>query len=511
MKNKKHFKSVICLLLTVLMLFSVALVAGAADTVFAQVGAGETVYFRNSNNWSPVKAYVWSDSNGEYKPWSGEEMTLFKDNVYKYVIPGDYNKIIFTNGNGAQTADLTVPGDGYIYDGSNWSAYPEHGGTPTQPSTQPSSGNNNNPTVDPNPDGNYVYVRNAAGWGKVNAYMWKDGAGENAAWPGKAMESIGSNIYRYNVTGNFNMIIFNDGGTQTDDMQFPGANYLYDNKTGQWEQYIPSDISVLDYKIDADSTIYKNMEVVLSTKATSVNGAVSYKFSVSNGSSTTVLRDYSSVSTATWVPTAAGSYTLIFEYKDAKGETNKKSIAATVVDDAGVAEPIIKKVTPGSSQVKVNANMNIAVTAGGGKTGTNLLFYKYTIKDATGKVVNVPYYTKNASYTYKPSALGKFTVTVSVQNSDNALIERTYDYEAVNNVQESTEGSTNTTNPNPSGLLGDADNDSVLSVMDATEIQRYAAQLISKSDFRYDLSDYDKDGNVSVMDATSIQLKLAGL
>ncbi len=512
MAFKKHFKSVICLLMTMLMLFSVVIGVSAAEDDLASTGAGATVYFRNTSNWSPVKAYVWSSSNGEYKPWSGEEMTLFKDNVYKYVIPGDYNNIIFTNGNGAQTGDLTVPGDGYIYDNGNWSVYSEHNVTPTIPSEDTST-DTPTPTPTPTPGGNYVYCENTAGWGSVYCYMWKNGNGENQAWPGKAMENIGDNIWRYEVTGSFDMIIFNGGSDsqKTGDMQYPGANYIYNNSTNEWKPYDTSPITVKSFGIDAEDTVYKNMEVMVSANATSTGGAVAYKFSVTNGSSTTVLKDFSTASSASWTPTTAGTYTLTYDFKDASGNTNQRTLKVTVADDASVKEPIIKKVTPAPGEVKNNTNMNIAVTAGGGKVGTNLLFYKYTVKDANGKIVNIPYYTKNASYAYKPTALGKFTVTVSVQNSNNAILERTFTYNSVVNPTTPTTPTIPSSNNNPSGVLGDADGDGVLSVMDATQIQRYGAQLITSSDIRLDLSDFDKDGVVSVMDATTIQQKLASL
>lgn len=59
-------------------------------------------------------------------------------------------------------------------------------------------------------------------------------------------------------------------------------------------------------------------------------------------------------------------------------------------------------------------------------------------------------------------------------------------------------------------ILGDADGDGVLSVMDATAIQRKLAKISVKS---YDekAADADEDGNVTVLDATAIQRCLAKL
>ena len=59
------------------------------------------------------------------------------------------------------------------------------------------------------------------------------------------------------------------------------------------------------------------------------------------------------------------------------------------------------------------------------------------------------------------------------------------------------------------GVMGDADYDSEISVMDATEIQLQVAQLIIMNEVCELLSDADGDGVVSVMDATEIQLYVA--
>ena len=58
-------------------------------------------------------------------------------------------------------------------------------------------------------------------------------------------------------------------------------------------------------------------------------------------------------------------------------------------------------------------------------------------------------------------------------------------------------------------VLGDVDCDGEISVMDATDIQRYCALKLELSDAQLKLADTDKDKEVSVMDATRIQRLLA--
>ena len=59
------------------------------------------------------------------------------------------------------------------------------------------------------------------------------------------------------------------------------------------------------------------------------------------------------------------------------------------------------------------------------------------------------------------------------------------------------------------GMRGDADNDSVVSVMDATAIQRHCAQKIELDALALLRADVDDDNVVSVMDATKIQRFIA--
>lgn len=66
-------------------------------------------------------------------------------------------------------------------------------------------------------------------------------------------------------------------------------------------------------------------------------------------------------------------------------------------------------------------------------------------------------------------------------------------------------------NPGDGNLIGDADLDGAVSVMDATAIQRTSAGIQTLSEKAAKLADTDDSGNVNVLDATNIQRFLAGL
>ena len=275
MRHSKHLKSVICLLLTMLMVFSVVLVAGAADKDIAQTGA-RTIYFRNTDNWSTVNAYVWvKNTTNSVKAWPGEAMTLHEGNIYKYTVSGDYNMIIFNNG-GTQTGDLDLGQDGYLYDYSTkaWEKYAEP--TPTDPTKETEESSKETDEVNPPVPSTtkLVYCKNSKGWSTVNAYMWSDGSGNNSSWPGIAMTNVGDDIWQYEVTGNWNKIIFNNGSEQTGDLTFPGTGYIYDLTTNKWEIYDTSPITVKSVATDLKAPQYVGSEIVLSADAVSTGGVV---------------------------------------------------------------------------------------------------------------------------------------------------------------------------------------------------------------------------------------------
>lgn len=476
------------------------------------------VYCQNDAGWGAVYAYMWSGEN-QNAAWPGVKMENIGNNVWRYNVTGSYANIIFNVGSDAQqTDDLTYPGAGKIYNNSTgqWSTY---GGSttpttaPVTPTTQPQ-----NPTT-PTPGGNVVYCENEAGWGSVNAYMWNSATDSNASWPGVKMTSVGNNIWQYNIPKSYTNIIFSENGNnQTTDLTFPGSGYIYNNKTGQWSIYDTSPLQVQSFTTDVEAPQYAGTAITLSASATG-QGTVYYKFSVGS----TVLQDYSTKKTALWKPASAGTYTLTYEFKDSAGNTNKRTKSYQVTDGASSSAPFIKQVTPANGQqIKKSAACKVTVSAGGGNTGTKLLFYKYTVKDASGNIVNVPYYTKNTSFSFTPTALGKYTVTVSVQGSDNATVERDYIYDSVTNPSEQTDATIPsdptqpttvqpTTKPTPGTLLGDADMDGDVTVMDATRIQRWLADLVGDSEINKTNADVDRDGEVTVMDATRIQRKIAGL
>ena len=69
--------------------------------------------------------------------------------------------------------------------------------------------------------------------------------------------------------------------------------------------------------------------IAFNTEATGT-GSLEYKYSVSNGSTWTTIRDYESNSIALWIPTKAGSYTVKVEVKDSTGTVESKTLSYVI-------------------------------------------------------------------------------------------------------------------------------------------------------------------------------------
>ena len=86
------------------------------------------VYVENAAKWAEVYCYTW-DTN-PYVAWPGAKMNYDEaTGLYYYDIPKNFVNVIFSNGNGTQTADLKTPtGTATIYNNStkSWSAPHSH-------------------------------------------------------------------------------------------------------------------------------------------------------------------------------------------------------------------------------------------------------------------------------------------------------------------------------------------------------------------------------------------------
>lgn len=419
-------RRLMALLLAVLMLVSTMIIA----TTSASAAAGDTVYCEDAAGWNTVYCYMWGDGT-ENKSWPGVQMTKGDGNLWSYSITGNWNMIIFNNGSDqAKTGDMSYPANGNCYNNSTGSWSNVDGGDTTTTPTTPVT-----PTTTPTPSGkNVVYCKDTNNWGNIHVYMWTSNAGDNASWPGVKATDLGEGIWMLEYEGDWKNIIFNNGSdaAKTGDLTHPGTGQIYDNATGEWSLYDTSKLHIKSFTADVASPQYTGVKINLAVNAGGGEGELSYQFSVGS----TVISEYSSNSSVSWTPATAGTYTVKVDVKDTLGETVSKSMTYEIKDISAEVKPVIQsvEVTPSNfegTELKKGTESTVDVTAGGGNTGTKLLFYKYTITDPNGDTANVPYYTLKNEYKFTPNTLGTYSVTATVQGSDNSFTARTVEYDCV--------------------------------------------------------------------------------
>ena len=168
------------------------------------------IFFDNSNaKWENVYIWAWNgDVNYTGGNWPGVKMTATgTENLYTWSVKGDPTQVIFSNGDGTQTADLTFEGG---------ATYNENGKVVIL----------NDYTVNLSTD---------AGWANAYAYTWTGGTEELGAWPGKAMTSTGAGTWTITVQAEnapANIIFHNGAGDQTKDLAFVAdKTYEYNQQT----------------------------------------------------------------------------------------------------------------------------------------------------------------------------------------------------------------------------------------------------------------------------------------
>ncbi len=93
---------------------------GGFSSFDGTVAGNRVVYFKNTAGWNDVYVYTWNGAGaGSNSGWPGEKMDVYdEDNgIFSYVLDSDidFDKIIFNNGEGTQTADLDIPAETSIY------------------------------------------------------------------------------------------------------------------------------------------------------------------------------------------------------------------------------------------------------------------------------------------------------------------------------------------------------------------------------------------------------------
>ncbi len=127
--------------------------------------------------------------------------------------------------------------------------------------------------------------------------------------------------------------------------------------------------------------------------------------------------------------------------------------------------------------------------------------YTFEIKDSSGNTVftntkkgdscNMNYRYSQTAQQYTPHKTGTYTITVSSIDGNKQSAQMSYTFKVVDKT------------------IGDTDASGDITVMDATNIQRFLVNLVKEPTITLELSDCDKSNLVNIMDATYIQRYLA--
>lgn len=145
----------------------------------------------------------------ESSTWPGATMTL-EDGWYVYEFPKAVasTNLLFHDGNGNKTVDMSRDKDGW-YENGQWSDVPP----------QPADG---------------LVIHYKSSWGSsTKIHYWGASNGTSSAWPGESMSSEGNGWYTYTIEGatSSNLLFHNGSGAQTSDLNRSGEGWY---KDGVW-------------------------------------------------------------------------------------------------------------------------------------------------------------------------------------------------------------------------------------------------------------------------------------
>ncbi len=203
------------------------------------------VFFQADKDFGTNAAvHIWlkGTSNNLTGSWPGKRAEHLGGGTFKYTIPADFPAddsnwmIIWNNNNGGkQTADLTFTMRGLYTMGGYKSLVTkicEGGDTGETPDT-PKPEDPETPILDgtmclTSTAERAVFFTKPSSWGSnINCYVWYNGSTQVlGAWPGTAATDLGNGNYKMVMPesapaiDNTWMIIWNDGGNQTNDLTF---------------------------------------------------------------------------------------------------------------------------------------------------------------------------------------------------------------------------------------------------------------------------------------------------
>ena len=143
---------------------------------------------------------------------------------------------------------------------------------------------------------------------------------------------------------------------------------------------------------------------------------------------TTVIKNYTSSSEATWKPTTAGTYKVYCKAKDSKGKIVYKILNYVIKN----SEPIVINSfsTSKTSPQATGTNITLNVSA----TAQNSISYKYWAYNLGGSWTALSDFTTNSSINWIPKTIGKYLLGVDVKDSKGNIVSKIIEYNITDKV-----------------------------------------------------------------------------
>ena len=157
----------------------------------------------------------------------------------------------------------------------------------------------------------------------------------------------------------------------------------------------------------------------LSASATG-EGSIQYRYTVENSTGTEVIKNYSTVSNATWTPSIDGTYVITVTAKDANGNTSSKTMnytinKATTQNDLVLNSVSTDKVSP------QNVGQGIKISANA--TGEGTVKYRFVAVSGSVKTV-IQDYNANSTATWNPTVAGTYNIYALATDSTGKTVQK---------------------------------------------------------------------------------------
>ena len=251
-------------------------------------------------------------------------------------------------------------------------------------------------------DGDGIYFEKPSGWGSnINVYLFSNNQTVGAEWPGTAMKDLGDGIYgyEYDTTDSNLMVIFNDGGSQTDNLKYVKNGYYnssgYVRTVERVTEVKPTGITLDQTVLDVDITQTAQLNATI-TPSNATNKTVTW-----TSSNTSV----ATVSNGLITPKSVGVTTI----------TAKTSNGLTATAEVHVIENLVTELvnnsTISATSITKGSSITMTAKATGGATPYT---YTYFCKSPTSSSYTTLSTTTATTYKHTPANTGTYSYAVKV-------------------------------------------------------------------------------------------------